>query len=287
MNYRHAYHAGNFADVLKHVVLTLVVEHLKVKPQPFRILDTHAGAGLYDLAGTEAGKTGEWQDGIGRLLGPGATPIEEAEVGAIVAPYLAAIRALNPDGKLRRYPGSPLLARRLMRPGDALDANELHVEDNAALRRLLAREPGTSVHAIDGWTTLRSLLPPKERRGLVLVDPPFEQPGEMERLGTGLDDVVKRFGSGILLLWYPIKDPKPIARFHDRLRNSDIARLMRVELTVKRVRGPEQLAGTGLVVLNPPFTLEEKLGRLLPFLARRLAQGTGGGWRVDWLSSVK
>src|SRR3990170_5575144 len=163
MNYRHAYHAGNFADVLKHAVLALVIEHLKRKPAPFRVIDTHAGVGLYDLSGAEAATTGEWRDGIGRLFGAAlAKPVAE-----LLAPYFSVVRQENPSGRLERYPGSPLIARRLLRRGDRLIANELHPEDGDSLRRLFAGDPQTKVLALDGWVALKALLPPKERRGVV------------------------------------------------------------------------------------------------------------------------
>lgn len=278
MNYRHAYHAGNFADVLKHVVLSLVIEHLKLKPAPFRVVDTHAGIGLYDLSGVEAGKTGEWSDGIGRILA--AEP--KGAVGEVMAPYLDVVRALNEDGgasagDLRFYPGSPLLARRLMRRGDVLVANELHEVDRGLLAETFAGDPQTRVLGLDGWTAIKSLLPPRERRGVTLVDPPFEQPGEFARLSRALADAVRRFATGTVLLWYPIKDERPINAFHRDI--ADLAgRIIAVELTIREPFDAERLNGTGLVVLNPPFTLAGKLELVLPFLARTLAvEGKGRG----------
>ena len=212
MNYRHAYHAGNFADVLKHAVLALVIEHLKLKPAPFRVIDTHAGVGVYDLGAEEAQKTGEWREGIGRIVSADLPP----DAAAALAPYLGVVRGLNAqiarEGTLTRYPGSPLLARRLMREGDHLVVNELHPEDNIALRKLFGHDPQTKVLELDGWTALKSLLPPKERRGVVLVDPAYEQPGELERLVQGLKEAARRFATGTILLWYPIKDVTAIAQ---------------------------------------------------------------------------
>ena len=173
MNYRHAYHAGNFADVLKHVVLARVLSYMRLKPQPFRVIDTHAGAGRYDLQGAEASKTAEWRDGIGRLLKAAPAP----DVAELLAPYLEAVAAYNSGvvgGELRFYPGSPLIARHLMRRDDVLIANELLGEDVALLKAELARARSTKVLNLDAWTAIRSLLPPRERRGVVLIDPPFE-----------------------------------------------------------------------------------------------------------------
>ena len=223
MNYRHAYHAGNFADVLKHAVLALVIEHLKLKPAPFRVIDTHAGIGVYDLASEAAEKTGEWREGIGRILDAGAELSPEA--AAALAPYLGVVRGLNGDGPLARYPGSPLLARRLMRAGDRLVLNELHPEDRAALAQLFARDRSVKVLELDGFTALKSLIPPKERRGVVLVDPAYEVPGELERLVHGLKEVARRFATGTILLWYPIKDAQPIAAFRKEIADLGLAKV--------------------------------------------------------------
>lgn len=279
MNYRHAYHAGNFADVLKHVVLSLSLVHMAKKAAPFRVIDTHAGIGMYDLAGEEAGKTGEWRGGIGRLLGPDADPLPAA-AAELMKPYLGAVGALNPDGVLRRYPGSPCLALALMREGDRLVANELHPEDAATLRRTLARDRRAKVLELDGWLALKAQLPPKERRGVILVDPPFEEPGELDRIVTGFDNARRRFGSGVYLLWYPIKDPRSLARFHQALANIAPPESLAIELLIRAPVVPDRLNGCGLIVLNPPFTLEADLGVLLPVLAERLSDGTGATAQV-------
>ena len=300
MNYRHAYHAGNFADVLKHVVLALVIEHLKLKPSPFRVIDTHAGIGAYDLGALEAQKTGEWRDGIGRVvLGEDlhAAPMPSA-VAAVLAPYLAVVRAVNaehaPTGDaaageaasggaglgLRAYPGSPLIARRLLRRGDVLSVNELHEADRQTLAACFAGDPQTRVLGIDGWTAVKSLLPPRERRGVVLIDPPFEQPGELARLSRALADALRRFATGTVLLWYPIKNPAPIAALHRDVAGLGARKLLAVELLVRAPTDPDRLNGAGLVVLNPPFTLAGKLELLLPWLSKTLAQDKHASGRV-------
>ena len=282
MNYRHAYHAGNFADVLKHAVLALVIEHLKQKPAPFRIVDTHAGTGLYDLTGGAAQKTGEWRHGIGRIWGetlPGP-------VADILAPYLGAIAAENEDGKLERYPGSPRLARHLLRRGDTLVANELHPDDCASLKSLFARDGQTKVLELDGWDAVKSLLPPKERRGTILIDPPFEEPREFERLVEALANAARRFATGTVLLWYPIKEERAAARFRRECGKLGLAKLFSAELLIRAANNPGELAGTGLVILNPPFTLHEKLAVLLPFLALKLGQGHGAASNLTWLSET-
>lgn len=277
MNYRHAYHAGNFADVLKHLVLTLVIEHLKLKPAPFRVIDTHAGASRYDLTSVQAGKTGEWQDGIGRLLGA-ALP---APVAAVLAPYLSLVAGENLDGALTSYPGSPLIARRLLRTDDTLLVNELHPEEHAALARLFARDSQVKVLQLDGWTALKAVLPPKERRGVILVDPPFEEAGELERLTAGLKEAHRRFATGTVLLWYPIKALRPVERFHAGIAALGLEKLLVVELFIRPPQDPDRLNGTGLVILNPPFTLADRLRTVLPELSRLLAAEAGAGYVVD------
>lgn len=283
MNYRHAYHAGNFGDVLKHATLALVIEHLKRKPAPFRVIDTHAGIGIYDLDNGPAEKTGEWRRGIGRIFGPEAEPLPR-DIAALLGPYLAAVAAENAAGQLRRYPGSPRIARSLIRSQDRLVVNELHPQDGLALKELFARDPQTKVLQLDGWTALKALLPPKERRGVVLVDPPFEKPGELERLSRALRDGAHRFSTGTYLLWYPIKDPELIAELHRTITALGLPKLLVAELLIRAPRDVTRLNGTGLIVLNPPFRLDETLEVLLPFLAARLGDDPGASCRVDWLT---
>jgi 23S rRNA (adenine2030-N6)-methyltransferase len=280
MNYRHVYHAGNFADVLKHAVLALVIEHLKQKPSPFRVIDTHAGAGLYDLSSEEAQKTGEWRDGIGRLLG---TTLPQ-DIAEILEPYLKAVRQGQADGAIAQYPGSPVLARRLLRRGDVLAANEFHPEDRALLKEHFARDAQTKVLEIDAWMALKALLPPKERRGVVLIDPPFEKPGEFQRLIEGLAAAQRRFATGTVIVWYPVKDVRAVQRFHREAAALGLTKLYAAELVVGPVRSEGELMGTGLLIVNPPFTLPAKIERLLPFLAQTLARGTGASSRVEWLA---
>lgn len=280
MNYRHVYHAGNFADVLKHAVLALVIEHLKQKPSPFRVIDTHAGAGLYDLSGEEAQKTGEWKDGIGRLLGAKLPP----DIAEILEPYLAAVRQGQPDGAITHYPGSPVLARRLLRRGDVLAANEFHPEDRELLKAHFARDAQTKVLEIDAWMALKALLPPKERRGVVLIDPPFEKPGEFQRLIEGLQAAQRRFATGTVIVWYPVKDVRAVERFRRDAAALKGMKLYAAELVVGPVRSEGELMGTGLLIVNPPFTLPAKMERLLPFLAQTLQRGAGASSRGEWLS---
>lgn len=279
MNYRHAYHAGNFADVHKHATLALVLEHLKRKESSFVYVDTHAGIGAYDLASVQAEKTGEWKDGIGRVLAEPAPPEE-------LAPYLAAVRGLNPDGAIRNYPGSPAVAAALARPGDRLALCELHPEDADLLKRRFAADRRIGVHHGDGYVACKALLPPPERRGMVLIDPPYEVRDEFERMRRGLVQAMKRWPTGVYALWYPIKGRAAIDRFHADLAMLGLPRTLAAELMIRRGDDPTKLNGCGLVVINPPWKLDEALGNLMPWLARVLAPEQGN-WRVEWLVAEK
>jgi 23S rRNA (adenine2030-N6)-methyltransferase len=279
MNYRHIYHAGNFADVLKHAVLARLIAYLKQKDKPFRVIDTHAGIGLYDLSSVEAQKTGEWLGGIGRLL---AEPLPAA-VAPLLDPYIEAVRALNPDGGLTFYPGSPKIARMLLRPEDRLSLMELHPDDHAVLASHFAGDYQTRVTHLDGWLTLNAHLPPKEKRGLLLVDPPFEIEGEYRRLVDGLAKAHRRFPGGVYCLWYPLKQGAPIADFHHALADLEIPKILCAELSVKSERDTTGLSGSGLIIVNPPFTLKAELDLLLPFLKDRLAEDRLASARNFWI----
>ncbi|MCJ7994766.1 23S rRNA (adenine(2030)-N(6))-methyltransferase RlmJ [Rhizobium cremeum] len=279
MNYRHIYHAGNFADVLKHAVLARLIVYLQQKDKAFRLLDTHAGIGLYDLSSEEAQKTGEWQDGIGRVI---EAELPEA-VATFLAPYLDAVRTLNPAGPIRLYPGSPKLARMLFRPQDRLSAMELHPEDCRALSRLFEGDYQVRVTELDGWLALGAHLPPKEKRGIVLVDPPFEIEGEYERLVDGLSRAWRRFSTGVYCLWYPIKKGAPIAAFHQALKDLEIPKMLCAELSVRSDRETTGLSGSGLIIVNPPYTLKDELHAALPELKRVLAKDRFASQRCFWL----
>jgi 23S rRNA (adenine2030-N6)-methyltransferase len=279
MNYRHIYHAGNFADVLKHAVLARLVRYMQNKDKAFRVLDTHAGIGLYDLSSEEAQKTGEWRDGIGRVLETELVP----QVADLLEPYLAAIRELNPEDGVRLYPGSPKLARMLFRPQDRLSAMELHPDDFQRLHRLFEGDHHVRITELDGWLALGAHLPPKEKRGIVLVDPPFEEEGEYERLVDGLAKAWRRFPGGTYCLWYPIKKDAPIKQFHEALQALEIPKMLCAELTIKSDRGFTGLTGSGLIIVNPPFTLKDELHALLPALKDMLAQDRFASQRAFWL----
>lgn len=269
MNYRHGFHAGNFADVLKHVVLTRILLHLTAKETPFRVIDTHAGSGRYDLGSEEALRTHEWKDGVARI---DRSPLAPA-VEALLAPYrhaLAGARALyGPDA----YPGSPWLCRHVMRPDDRLIAAELHPPTYRKLVDSLGRDRRCKALAIDGWTALRANVPPKERRGLVLIDPPFEAKDEFEVLAAQFIAAHRKWPTGIYALWYPVKERRGVESLMDAVDDAGIGRLLRLEIDVDRPEAAGGLGATGLLVVNPPWRLAEEARTLLPALVERLAQG--------------
>jgi len=281
VNYAHAFHAGNFADVFKHAVLCRILNYLRGKPAAFRVIDTHAGAGLYDLGGLEPTRGGEWRDGIERLL-QAELPAPASE---LLAPYLEVIGALNERGGLAVYPGSPALVRAWLRPQDRLIACELEPRAAAALARNMRGDPRIKTLPIDGWTALSAHVPPKERRGLVLVDPPFEQESEFRRLAQGLEAAHRKWATGLYMLWYPIKtrnEPDALAK---RLRRLALPKSLRAELIVKPLGDPSRLSGCGLILVNPPWTLPGELEILLPALAKALGREGKGSFRLAWLSA--
>ncbi len=280
MNYRHAFHAGNFADVFKHAVLCRILHYLRAKPAAFRVIDTHAGAGLYDLAGPQASRGGEWHDGIERLMAAHLA----APVAALLAPYLEVVGALNERGRLTVYPGSPALARAWLRPQDRLIACEIEPQAAAALRRNLRGDVRIKTLALDGWTALGAYVPPKERRGLVLVDPPFEQDSDFFRLARGLTAAHRKWATGIYALWYPIKGRREPDALAKSLRRLGTAKILRAELNVAPLSDPTRLNGCGLILVNPPWTLESELSVLLPALAGILGREGQGGFKLDWLT---
>ncbi len=279
MNYRHAYHAGNFADCMKHALLARILLHLGQKEAAFRVIDTHAGIGLYDLGGVEAGKTLEWEAGIGRLQ----TPLE-GEAENLLAPYrevLAAVRARFGDAF---YPGSPMVADHMLRRHDRAIFVEKHPADVRTLEARFERDRRIKVIELDGWTALKAMIPPVERRGVVLIDPPFEVEGELVHLAQALVEARRKWNGGVFAGWYPIKDPAETEEFADILRRAEVPKILRLELFVDRTDEPNRLNGCGLVVINPPWKLAQEAEVLLPALAERLARGTHAGFRCDWLA---
>jgi len=276
MNYRHAFHAGNHADVFKHLVLTRLMALMSRKEQPFAYLDSHAGLGLYDLQGDQATRTGEWQQGVARLWQAPQPP-------ALTEDYLRILKKMNPDGELRYYPGSPEWARRLARQQDRLLLNEKHPEDGLLLKENMKKDPRVAVHLGEGWHVPRALLPVPQKRAVLLIDPPFEQPDELQRCSRAMKEAIGRMRQTVVAIWYPIKDDeRQLKRFYQELTSTGAPKLLRVELLVHPLDTPQSLNGSGLAIANPPWGLEEELRELLPWLAQLLGQSKGD-WRMDWL----
>ncbi len=278
MNYRHAYHAGNFADVLKHAVLLALIEALKAKPAPFCYIDTHAGSGSYALDGFEARKTGEHKDGISRLH-----PAEK--VPALLQRWRASILggAGNEQG-LATYPGSPLQVARLLRPDDSAQLCELHTEEAAKLRDMFRGNAQVHVHQRDGYEALKALLPPREKRGLVLIDPPYEaQEAEFKQIEQALKSALQRWPDGMYAVWYPIKKRSQVQPFLRGLQRSGVKRILRAELLVYPDESPIRLNGAGMVILNAPWNLDDTLREPLRVLASLLSRERPAEWKLDWL----
>ena len=259
MNYRHAFHAGNFADCMKHALLLSILGLMARKATPLFVLDTHAGRGAYDLLG-EAQRTGEWRDGIARLIPP--------------PPPLAGYAGLV--GRLGLYPGSPVLIRAVLRPGDALACCEWHTEDAAALRRRFRGDAQVSVHHRDGYEAIGALLPPQQRRGLVLIDPPYETPGEFERVAGALRAGATRFGHGVYAAWYPIKHRSPVTAFHATLAHGRLTDVIAAELWLREPTDPARLNGCGLIIRNAPFGFMAEAGPILVALQHALGEAGAG-----------
>lgn len=279
MNYRHGFHAGNFADVFKHALLARLLAYLTRKETPFRVIDTHAGEGAYDLASEEAGRTLEWRGGVGRLADLSDA---DEETRALLAPYLGCVGAFGADGRPAVYPGSPLIAARLMRPQDRAIFCELRPDAFDALRYRFGRDARVRTIHIDGYTGLGAYVPPKERRGLVLIDPPFERTDEFDAMFAAFLAAYRKWPTGVYVLWRPSKDAAAERRFLARFETAGVSRALGLSLAV--AAGGEGLRRTGLVVVNPPYVFEEEARRILSFLAPRLAQGEGAGFEIERLS---
>jgi 23S rRNA (adenine2030-N6)-methyltransferase len=276
MNYRHAFHAGNFADVMKHALLVRILVYLQRKEKPLRVIDTHAGIGMYDLSGDEAGRTGEWVDGIGRLKEPFSPEVE-----SLLSPYRTVIAEVRARHGETIYPGSPGIMRELLRRQDRGVFVELHPADNAVLSEAFNTVSNLKVMHLDGWTALHALIPPKEKRGLILIDPPYEETGELERLGSELLTALRKWPTGVYAGWYPIKDVGAVdvaaAKLHEECERPGL----RLELYVDDPRDPTRLNGSGLFVINPPWSLRDEAELLLPALAERLSRRGYGAYRCE------
>jgi 23S rRNA (adenine2030-N6)-methyltransferase len=278
MNYRHAFHAGNFADVFKHAILLALLDALTAKDKPLCCVDTHAGRGRYALDDVEALKTGEWREGIGRLF-------DAPDLPAPLRRYVDAVRACNHDGTLQTYPGSPLLAANALRSQDSLILCELQDAELAALRALFRDDRRVHVHARDGYAALNALLPPKKKRGLVLIDPPYEvQADDFAAIEAALLRAHARWPNGVYAIWYPIKSHRTIAPFHRRLAGGPFSKLLVAELLVHPDDSPLRLNGCGMLFANPPWQFDATLSGLLPVLGKLLAQSPRASQRVRWLS---
>jgi 23S rRNA (adenine2030-N6)-methyltransferase len=282
MNYRHAFHAGNFADVIKHIVLVRILTYLHEKPSAFRVIDTHAGAGLYDLTGEEAQRGGEWLSGIARIR---QARFSEA-AAPLLAPYLDIVRAFNATPQLQAYPGSPLIARALLRPQDRMVACEVAPGPRKQLIAALRRDEQARVVDLDGWTALPAFVPPKERRGLVLIDPPFEQPDEFTRLADGFAGAYAKWPTGIYVMWYPVKSRRATDALARRV--ADVcgekrgeSNCLRLEFSVAPITEDGGLTSAGLLIVNPPWTLAGELKTILPELQKPLGQGGAGRFRLE------
>jgi 23S rRNA (adenine2030-N6)-methyltransferase len=281
MNYRHAFHAGNFGDVLKHVVLLELLDALHRKPSPVHLIDSHAGLGLYDLAADEAQRSGEYRFGIGAVL-------SDPQAEKTLPRYVAALKRLNPELKpggsgLRRYPGSPWLLQDSVRNGDRVTLCELHPQDAETLKRNIGRDPAVAVHHRDGFEALKALTPPTPRRGLALIDPAFEAKDEFDTLSKAVLTAHQRWAIGMLAVWYPIKDQKSIDQWKAALARQLKAETLCIELTVRAAKDAKQMNGSGLLVVNPPWQLAERLKPMLDFLKNRMAREAGAAAKIATL----
>src|ERR1700754_1439144 len=283
MNYRHAFHAGGFADVIKHIVLVRILLYLQEKPAAFRVIDSHAGAGRYDLAGDEARRSGEWLTGIARIMQARFS----SEAASLIQPYLDIIRAFNPvPSALAAYPGSPLIARALLRPQDRLTACEVEETARKALIDALRRDAQARVVDLDGWTALPAFVPPNERRGLILIDPPYEAKDEFTRIATGFAEAFTKWPTGSYLLWYPAKSRRATDDLAQRVAEvastaASPGKCLRLEFSVAPQTADSALVSTGLLLVNPPWRLASELKAILPELERPLGQGGPGRFRLE------
>ncbi|MGD9426314.1 23S rRNA (adenine(2030)-N(6))-methyltransferase RlmJ [Pantoea sp. NSTU24] len=269
LSYRHSFHAGNHADVLKHTVLSLIITALKEKEKPFFYLDTHAGAGRYQLSGEHAERTGEYLEGIARIW-------QQPDAPALLQPYFEAIGALNRGPALRYYPGSPLIARHLLREDDRLQLTELHSSDYPLLRNEFSKDKRARVDRADGYQQLKSKLPPLSRRGLVLIDPPYEMKSDYQAVVKGIQEGYKRFSTGIFALWYPVVLRQQIKHMLRDLEATGIRNILQIELAARPDSDQRGMTASGMIVINPPWKLADQMNTVLPWLHKKLVPtGTG------------
>jgi len=286
MNYAHGFHAGNFADVFKHALLARVLSYLTKKPSAFRYIDTHAGAGAYDLDDDAGRRSPEWRDGIARLLK--AKP--PAEIADLLLPYVHAVGPFDPEsGRPALYPGSPALAQTLLRADDRLALCEANPKEHDRLMTALGRDRRLRISSADGYVSLNAYVPPVERRGLVLIDPPYEEPNEAAKVVEALGKALAKWPRGVYMAWRPIKTALDDSRFLNALRALEQPDILGLELDVGAVapgpHSPTPLRRTGLLIVNPPYGLIEEARLLMPYLTKLLTRGGGAEFRIDWVTA--
>lgn len=276
LSYRHGFHAGNFADVLKHTVLVHSLEYMKQKEKPVRIVDTHAGAGVYKLNGPQAQKNREFDNGIGRLW-------QATDAPAAVHRYLQCVQELNEHGQLQLYPGSPLLMQKLMRPCDRLFLHELHPSDFQFLRDCMRDHKHIKVVNEDGFAGMQALLPPPDRRALVLLDPSYEVKNDYQHLVKQIIQAHKRFATGTFAIWYPVVLRQRIDEMELALKKSGVRNIQLMELGLRADNPEHGMTSSGMIVINPPWTLWGAMEESLPWLANRLGENGEGFYRLEQL----
>ncbi len=277
LSYRHSFHAGNYADVLKHIVQLLILEALQQKEKGFLYLDTHAGAGLYSLQSFEAEKTAEFTEGIGYLW-------ERDDLPEIVRYYLQQVKQINPKDKLNFYPGSPLLAANLLRPQDRAILTELHPSDYPLLRKNMQKFSNIQVKRENGFQQLKSALPPKERRGFVLIDPPYELKEDYQLVVEAIVEGYKRFATGTYAIWYPVVLRQQIKKMIHSFEATQIRKILQIELGIRPDSTQRGMTASGMIVINPPWKLESQMREILPYLSEVLAPAGTGHWSVNWIT---
>lgn len=289
MNYRHIYHAGNFADIFKHLILSRIIEYFKRKENPFRVIDTHAGIGIYNLYSTEAQKTNEWQDGLGAFINQTFDSYAEE----LIAPWKKVLFDINVNNEnLKYYPGSPILTRKLLRKQDRLTAMELHEEDYQTLKSHFISDFQAKIIHLDGWLALKSQLPCKEKRAIILIDPPYEETNEFDKLYQGVIQAYKRAANATYILWYPIKYFNQIEDFVNKIKALNINKILRTEIHIRdfdttitlKDKKKFSMPGCGILVINPPYILENDLMILKPYLLKSLAQDNTAKILINQLS---
>jgi 23S rRNA (adenine2030-N6)-methyltransferase len=278
MNYRHHFHAGNPGDVLKHVLLARILIHLKAKDAAFRYMDTHAGIGLYDLRADEAKRTGEAERGVFQFLKATYNPAETE----LLQPYVAALKAYNAVAGTH-YPGSPFIAKHVLRQQDKMSLAEKHQEDAEALAQRFRDDRQVTLVASDGWAALKAWLPPPERRGMILIDPPFEEGDDRQRMLDAMKLLVRKWSTGILALWYPIKGQREADRFALEVQALAVPKTLRLELNLDLHGDPARMNGSGLIIVNPPWKLEQEARVILPALARSMRGQGRPRSTIEWL----